>query len=185
MVSKIGKMPITIPAGVNVQITDGAVSVKGPKGELSISIPLGVSAKKEAETLNISLDKDAKTSAFQGLVRTLLSNAVFGVTTGWTKTLELVGTGYRVAPEGANLTLSLGYSHPIKVSAVPGITFAVDQNKIIVSGADKDQVGLIAAKIRDLRPPEPYKGKGVKYLDEKIRRKAGKAAKAVGGIGAK
>lgn len=178
-------MPITIPQGVTVDLTGGRVSVKGSKGELFVDLPNEITVISEEGHLTVSLGSDAKTSALQGLIRTLIQNAVSGVDKGWTKTLELVGTGYRVALEGDSLSLSLGFSHPVKVTPVSGITFTVDSNKIIVSGADKNLVGLTAARIRGLRPPEPYKGKGVKYLDEKIRRKAGKAAKAAGATGAK
>ena len=179
MVSKIGKMPVDLPAGVTVEIAGQVVTVKGPKGELKVTLPPTVTASEKERQVTVKSKDDL--SAFEGLARTLIYNSVQGVTSGWSKSLELVGTGYRAALEGTSLNLSLGFSHPIKFAAPDGITFVIDQNKITVSGNDKSLVGQTAAKIRKLRPPEPYKGKGVKYLDEKIRRKAGKAAKAVGG----
>lgn len=180
MVSKVGKVPITLPAGVTAEVNQQSVLIKGPKGELSFTVPQGVKVEQKENILIVILEDPSQNGSLQGLTRTLLSNAVHGVSEGWTKTLELIGTGYRVSLEGPNLSLSLGFSHLIKFPAPQGISFAVDQNKIDVKGADRNLVGLAAAKIRDFRPPEPYKGKGVKYLDEKVRRKAGKAAKAVG-----
>lgn len=176
--SHIGSRPITLPESVKVDIARGSLSVTGPKGNLTVPLPNRISAKVEENHLIFERsgeDKDAK--ALHGLGRSLANNAVIGVSAGYNKELELVGTGYRVALQGGNLVLSLGFSHPITFQAVEGVTFAVEgNNKIKITGIDKQLVGQVAANIRELRRPEPYKGKGIRYSDEVIRRKAGKAA---------
>lgn len=176
-------MPIPVKDSVTVTIEGGMVKVKGSKGELAFSLPKGISAKKEENTLLIAQDRldDPETRALFGLTRATIANLVEGVESGFQKQLELSGVGYRAQVQGADLVLSLGFSHPVKVTPPPGISFSVAENVITVSGVDKSLVGDIAAKVRQIRPPEPYKGKGIKYVGEHIRRKAGKAAKAVGG----
>jgi large subunit ribosomal protein L6 len=178
--SRLGKKPITIPAGVTLSQEGAKLKVKGTKGEMEIDLipQVTVSIENGAALLTLGNSKD---SNLQGLYRSLILNAITGTTSGWTKQLELVGVGYRAVVQGANLVLSLGYSHPVPVAAPKGITFAVAENKITVAGADKRLVGEVAAGIRRLKPPEPYKGKGIKYAGEHIRKKLGKAAKAVGG----
>ncbi len=180
--SRVGRKPITIPAGVKVQATDHLVRVTGPKGELSASVhPLiGVELKENRILLSRTAD-EKKTKALHGLWRALVQNMVTGVTAGYSKKLELVGVGYRAELKGKKLQLLLGYSHPILFAPPEGIKIEVPaQTNITVSGTDKALVGLVAAKIRSFRPPEPYKGKGIKYEGEYIRRKAGKAAAAAG-----
>jgi large subunit ribosomal protein L6 len=181
--SKIGKMPVEIKEGVTVTITDGVIAVTGPKGNLSYTIPAGLNVVSQDGKIVVTQQEKAKdqTKALFGLARALIANMVTGVSTGFEKKLELSGVGYRVAMAGADISLSVGFSHPVKIKAEPGITFTIKDNGIIVSGIDKALVGNTAAVIRAVRPPEPYKGKGIKYAGEKIRRKAGKAAKAVGG----
>lgn len=181
--SKIGKLPVAIPAGVTVELNDRVAKVTGSKGTLSFELPKGINAMVVDSVLTISqVEKTAEhTKAVFGLTRALLANMVTGVTAGFEKRLELVGVGYRAQVAGKELTLSLGFSHPVKFTAPEGITFAYVDNNIVISGIDKALVGNMAAKIRAVRPPEPYKGKGIKYVGEYIRRKAGKAAKAVGG----
>lgn len=177
--SRIGKQSIIIPENVEVKINDGQIIVKGPKGELTQSISSQIEVVlKENELLVTPRKKTKDTSALWGLFRTLIFNMIKGVTEGFEKKLEIQGVGYRVALQGNKLVLSLGFSHPIELEAPEGIEFQVDKNIITVSGLDKQLVGQIAAKIRDLRKPEPYKGKGIRYLGEAVRRKAGK--KAVG-----
>lgn len=180
--SKIGKMPIQVKDSVTFLIENGIVLVKGGKGELTFSLPKGISAKKEENTVTVSQDLvgDPVTRALFGLTRATLANMAHGVDAGFQKKLELSGVGYRAVVQGVDLVLSLGFSHPVKVTPPVGITFTVAENIITISGIDKMIVGDEAAKIRKLRPPEPYKGKGIKYVGEHIRRKAGKAAKAVG-----
>lgn len=176
--SKIGKMPIVIPSGVTVTISDNVVEVKGPKGTLNFNTQKGVDLKLEDGNLLVSVsDKMVNAKSMHGTVRSILSNMVLGVTEGWKKDLELVGTGYRAEVRGDTLVLTVGFSHPVNYKAFDGIKFEVVKNTITVSGADKEKVGEAAANIRAVRPPEPYKGKGIKYVDEVIRRKAGKAAK--------
>jgi large subunit ribosomal protein L6 len=179
MASHIGTRPITVPEGVTVTIKDGVVDVKGKLGEDSYTLPSGISAKVEdGKVLVSTLDDENETRAKHGLSRAIIASLVEGVTKGFEKKLEIVGTGYRVAPKGTGLTFSLGFSHTIEVPAPEGIKLtAPDQTHITVSGIDKQKVGEIAAQIRRLRPPEPYKGKGIKYEGEYIRRKAGKAGK--------
>jgi large subunit ribosomal protein L6 len=175
--SRIGKRPITIPSGVDITLDGNLVSVKGPKGELSRRLHKDVIVRREDGTIVVERPSDqAEHRALHGLSRTLVANMVEGVTTGFTKTLEIVGVGYRAETKPFGLTLALGYSHPIDYKAPEGITLrAVNPTTVEVSGTDKEVVGQVAAEIRSLRPPEPYKGKGVKYQGEVIRRKAGKA----------
>lgn len=176
--SRIGRMPIAIPAGVTITIGDGnQVSVKGPKGELTRAIHKDMILELEDNTLVVKRPSDEKEHrSLHGLTRTLLSNMVVGVTQGFTKTLEIVGVGYRAAKVGNKVALTLGFSHPLEVEAPEGMALDVPApNKIIVSGINKEHVGALAAKIRKYRQPEPYKGKGVRYEGEVVRRKVGKA----------
>lgn len=181
--SRIGRKPIAIPAGVKVAVDGRAVSVTGPKGSLMRDIPAPISVVVDGEQVTVTRPSDSKTNrSLHGLCRTLVANMVEGVSAGFRKDLEINGVGYRAAKAGNKLTLALGYSHPIEIIPPAGITFEVpEQTKIAVLGHDKELVGQIAAEIRSLRKPEPYKGKGIKYTDEVIRRKAGKAGK----VGAK
>ena len=179
--SRIGKNPVVIPTGVTAsQAADGTLTIKGPKGELTFKRnPLITVTVKENEILVTRDDESQIKHALHGLTRTLIQNMVTGVVTGYSKTLEINGVGYRVAVQGNKLVLNLGYSHPIEYHTPAGITFKVDDEKknvLYVSGIDKQLVGQTAAEIREFRKPEPYKGKGIKYSDEHIRRKAGKAA---------
>lgn len=175
--SRIGRMPIPVPSGVTVKIDGNVVSVKGPKGELSREIPKDITVTQEDGVLNVTRPSDEKEHrSLHGLSRTLVANMVIGVTQGYSKTLEIAGVGYRAAKSGSKLALTLGFSHPVEVEPPKGITIDVPApTKIIVSGIDKEAVGALAAKIRSFREPEPYKGKGVKYEGEVVRRKAGKA----------
>jgi large subunit ribosomal protein L6 len=174
--SRIGKMPITVPGGVTVEIDNGAVRVKGPRGELERQVPRQISVVRDDGTLRVERSSDEPTQrSLHGLTRSLIANMVTGVTNGFTRRLEVNGVGYRAAVSSGNLILQVGYSHPVLVLAPPGVTFTVQGNAITVSGADKELVGQMAAQIRRVRPPEPYKGKGIKYTEEVIRRKAGKA----------
>lgn len=177
--SRIGKQPVTIPSGVDVTIDGQIVTVKGPKGTLTYEVPAPLTVAQEDGSVVVSRpDEERESRSLHGLARTLIFNNVTGVTEGFSKKLEIVGTGYRVAAKGSGLELTLGYSHSINVDAPEGISFQLDGNtKITVSGIDKQQVGEVAAKIRKLRKPEPYKGKGVRYAGEHVRRKAGKAGK--------
>lgn len=177
--SRIGRTPIEVPGGVDVSIADDRVEVKGPKGTLSQSIPGAITVRAEGDTLVVERpDDERENRSLHGLVRTLVNNMVIGVTEGFTKELDIQGVGYRAALSGRDLDLSLGFSHPVKVAAPEGITFEVPTpNRIKVSGIDKQSVGQVAAEIRAIRKPEPYKGKGVRYLGERVQRKAGKAAK--------
>lgn len=177
--SRIGKLPITLPTGVTFTLSEGVAKVKGPKGELSQRLLPEVSVSVVEDKVVVARVNDSPAArALHGLTRTLLSNMIVGVSKGWTKELEIVGTGYRAALQGPKLNLSLGYSHPVVVEPLPGITFAVNGNKVVVAGIDKQVVGEMAAVIRQKRKPEPYKGKGIKYSGEIVRRKAGKAKKA-------
>lgn len=180
--SKIGKLPIEVKQGITVTITEGMVHVKGTKGEMSFAIPAGISLRQEDGKLYVSqnIANDSTTRALFGLTRSIVANMVQGVDSGFSKKLELSGVGYRAQIQGNDLILSLGFSHPVKMSPLPGISFSVAESIITVSGIDKMLVGDVASRIRAVRPPEPYKGKGIKYVGEYIRRKAGKAAKAVG-----
>jgi len=183
--SRIGKTPIEVPPGVTI-IKDGSeLVVKGPKGELRGPLPEGIDMKIDGSVCTISCTKtDTKHLALHGFTRATLFNLVKGVTTGWTRTLELAGVGFRAAVTNGNLVLTVGFSHEVIVTPPPGIAFAVVEGKIIVSGIDKQLVGQVAANIRNVKKPEPYKGKGIKYLGEHIRKKEGKSAKAIGGSGA-
>ena len=175
--SRIGRMPVHIPAGVEVTIGEGnLVTVKGPKGTLTQQLEPSMTIRQEGAELLVSRPNDEKENrALHGLTRALLHNMVVGVTEGYKKSLEINGVGYRAAKEGSKLILTIGYSHPVEVSEIPGITIEVPQpNQIVISGCDKQMVGQFAAEVREKRPPEPYKGKGIKYTDEVIRRKVGK-----------
>ena len=177
--SRIGKAPISVPDKVSVSLNGLAVTVKGPKGELSRTLPEGVSIAQDGNTLVVSPTSSHRRSRERhGLCRTLVANMVEGVSQGFTRKLEIVGVGYRAAVQGKKLVVSAGYSHQVEMDPPDGITFAVDGNTtVLVSGADKEIVGNEAAKVRAIRPPEPYKGKGIKYEGEKILRKAGKTGK--------
>ena len=176
--SRIGKMPIAVPANVTVTVDGTNVHVKGPKGELSRNLSELVEVKQEGEELIVSaVDESKEANAMHGLSRTLVYNMVVGVTDGYEKRLELIGVGYRAQLQGKNLNLALGYSHPVNYEAPEGIDFEVpDNTHIIVRGISKERVGQVAAEIRAKRPPEPYKGKGIRYEGEYVRRKLGKAA---------
>ncbi len=177
--SRIGRMPIAVPAGVTVDIAENnKVTVKGPKGTLERVLPAEMEITREGEEILVKRPNDLKKmKSLHGLTRTLINNMVIGVTEGYTKTLEVNGVGYRAAKQGSKLTLSLGYSHPVEMTDPEGISTSVDGNKIVVSGIDKEKVGQYAAEIREKRAPEPYKGKGIKYDYEVIRRKVGKTGK--------
>jgi large subunit ribosomal protein L6 len=177
--SRIGRLPVTIPSGVDVTIDGRQVTVKGPKGELSHVVAEPITVEQADGSLEVRRPDDERTSrSLHGLTRTLINNMVLGVTEGYEKKLEIHGTGYRVLAKGSNLEFALGYSHPITVEPPTGITFAVEnQTRFSVQGIDKQLVGEVAANIRKLRKPDPYKGKGVRYAGEHIRRKVGKAGK--------
>jgi large subunit ribosomal protein L6 len=177
--SRIGKAPIAIPSGVDITITGQHVTVKGPKGTLSRVIPGEIIVRQEDAILFVERPNDERQNrSLHGLCRTLVSNMVIGVTDGFSKELEIVGVGYRAEAQGANLRLALGFSHPVNVPAPDGITFEIPvQTRIIIKGIDKELVGQVAANIRSIRKPEPYKGKGVRYAGERILRKAGKTGK--------
>ncbi|MDA1079370.1 MAG: 50S ribosomal protein L6 [bacterium] len=178
--SKIGRTPISIPSGVTLTQNNREVVVTGPKGELTVTLLSGITFTQTESEISVTRANDTRQSkANHGLIRSLLQNAIIGVSTGYTKTLKLVGTGYRAQSKGAGVSLALGYSHPIVQEAIQGITLAVpDTETIIITGIDKQRVGQIAAEIRAMRPPEPYKGKGVRYEGEVVKRKQGKAAAA-------
>ena len=177
--SRIGKLPITVPSGVDVTINGRDITVKGPKGELAHTVVEPITVEQAEGSLLVKRPNDERDSkARHGLTRTLVNNMVVGVTEGFSKTLEIVGTGYRVQAKGKDLEFALGFSHPVPVPAPEGISFAVESpTRFVVSGIDKQQVGEVAANIRKIRKPEPYKGKGVRYAGEDVRRKAGKAGK--------
>lgn len=177
--SRIGKRPISIPAKVQVTIDGNHIAVKGPKGELSRSLPTAVNVEQEGATLLVLRCDESRTARqLHGLSRTLVANMVEGVSQGFQRRLEIQGVGYRAQVQGRNLTLNVGYSHPVQIEPPEGIQLAVENNtNVIVSGFDKELVGNTAAKIRSVRPPEPYKGKGIRYTGEVVRRKAGKAGK--------
>ncbi|MEY2645835.1 MAG: hypothetical protein RLZZ611_2484 [Cyanobacteriota bacterium] len=177
--SRIGKAPIPVPGGVTVSLNGLDVSVKGPKGQLSRTLPEGVTIAQDGNTLVVSPASDSRRSRERhGLCRTLVANMVEGVSQGYIRKLEIVGVGYRAAVQGKKLVVSAGYSHQVEMLPPDGVTFAVDGNTtVLVSGADKELVGNEAAKVRAIRPPEPYKGKGIKYEGERILRKAGKTGK--------
>ena len=175
--SRIGRMPITVPAGVTVNVAEGnVVTVKGPKGELTRALSAEMTINQEGNVITVTRPSDEKAHrSLHGLTRTLLNNMIVGVTDGYKKELDVNGVGYRVAKDGKNLVMNLGYSHQVIVPEIEGITIEVPgPNKIIISGCDKQAVGQFAAEVREKRPPEPYKGKGIKYVDEVIRRKVGK-----------
>lgn len=178
--SRVGRLPIAIPAGVTVTVTpDNVVTVKGPKGELTKAMSTEISIAIEENQVVVTRPSDVKQHrALHGLTRALINNMVIGVTNGYVKTLQLVGVGYRATAKGKGLTLNLGFSHPVEIDAVEGITFELpDSTTVVVRGIDKELVGAVAADIRTWRKPEPYKGKGIKYSDEVIRRKEGKTGK--------
>ena len=176
--SRIGKLPIPVASGVEVKVADGVVRVKGPKGELQQRLVAHTSVEVGDGSVSVARDSDHKTArAMHGLMRSLLSNMVTGVTTGFRKDLEIVGLGYRAETKGRSLVLSVGYSHPVEMPVPEGLEVGLDgQTKISVTGTDKQRVGQFAAEIRQVRKPEPYKGKGIRYAGEQIRRKVGKAA---------
>jgi large subunit ribosomal protein L6 len=175
--SRIGKAPVEVPGGVNVEILGRLVKVTGPRGELSVPVGRGVEVRQENGSLVLTRASESpEHKAMHGLTRSLIQNAVTGVTQGFSKTLQIAGVGYRAALQGQNINLQVGYSHPVTVSPREGIEFEVpNATTIIVRGIDKQRVGQMAAEIRKVRPPEPYKGKGIRYSDEQIRRKVGKA----------
>lgn len=177
--SRIGKLPVPVPTGVDVTIDGAAVTVKGPKGTLQHTVASPIVAELGESVVDVKRPNDERVSkSLHGLTRTLIANMVEGVTKGYEKKLEIVGTGYRVVQKGSDLEFALGFSHPVVVSAPEGITFAVESpTKFSVSGISKQQVGEVAANIRKIRKPEPYKGKGVRYAGELVRRKAGKTGK--------
>ncbi|MDQ2816626.1 MAG: 50S ribosomal protein L6 [Candidatus Eremiobacteraeota bacterium] len=180
--SRIGRMPIGIPSGVSVALVDHSVTVKGPKGELSLRFaePMEVEVGTTSVTVNRP-NEDKRSKQLHGLTRTLIANMVDGVTRGFSKTLEIQGVGYRAQMQGRQLTLQLGFSHPVLITPPPDVSIAVEgTNKVTISGADKQRVGQMAAQIRGVRPPEPYKGKGIRYSGERVRRKLGKAGKTGG-----
>ncbi len=180
--SRIGKQPVAVPKGVDFTITDQVVKVKGPKGVLQVDLLPGISAAMEDGSLSITRANDEpQTRSFHGLVRALLANAATGVSEGWVKKLEIVGIGYRAESKGKIVTFNLGYSHQIDYPVPEGIEIEVDgkANLVTVKGFDRQQVGQVAAEIRALRPPEPYKGKGIRYSDERVRTKAGKQGATV------
>ncbi|HTY40200.1 MAG TPA: 50S ribosomal protein L6 [Candidatus Paceibacterota bacterium] len=179
--SKLAKKHIPVPAGVTVSINDRRVTVKGPKGELSVTVPRAVEMKSEPEGIKVTLTQDIKTTrANAGTAWSLVRNAVQGVTVGYEKILEIEGVGYKAALEGTTLVLSLGFVNPVRVPISKGLTVAVEKNQIKVAGIDKEMVGRFAAEVRALKKPEPYKGKGIHYLGEVITRKAGKKTATAG-----
>jgi large subunit ribosomal protein L6 len=180
--SRIGKSPIIVPKEVTVSISGNTVHAKGAKGELSFTVPSGITVKQDGGNLVIENKGTGKSyRALHGCVRAIIANNVAGVAKEWEKTLELSGVGYRAAVEGKTLVLTIGFSHSVKIDPPQGILFTIKEGKVVVSGIDKQLVGQVAANVREVRKPEPYKGKGIKYSGEHIRKKAGKAAKAVGG----
>lgn len=177
--SRIGNAVISVEKGVTVTSEKGSITVRGPKGQLVVSMPEGIDIEIGGNVLK--LRRKSADAALHGFARAIVANAIIGVTHGWSKTLELSGVGYRAAMTGADLTLSVGFSHPVVITPVAGITLAVVDGNVVISGVDRQLVGQTAASIRAVKKPEPYKGKGIKYLGEYIRKKAGKSAKAVGG----
>jgi large subunit ribosomal protein L6 len=179
--SRIGRKVLPLPKGVSISQKAGAISVKGPKGELSKPLPDGISVKTEADKLQVLRADDSRQNRSKhGLMRAHLANMVKGVTEGWNRELEINGVGYRAEVAGDTINMALGYSHPIAFKLPKGVTAKVDKNRVTLSSADRDLVGQTAAKVRELRPPEPYKGKGVKYVEEVIKRKVGKAGATSG-----
>lgn len=182
--SRIGRKPLPLPKGVTIIQKDGRYGVKGPKGELTKPLPEGITFKTEAGKLTVVRADDSRDMrAKHGLVRAHIANMVKGVTEGWTRELEINGVGYRAEVSGDTLTMQLGYSHPVVFKLPKVITAKVDKNRVVLTSADRDILGQTAAKVRELRPPEPYKGKGVKYVEEVIKRKAGKAGATGSGGG--
>lgn len=180
--SKIGRLPVEIKENVTVQVENEKIEVTGPKGNLSFHFRPEVTVEVNGGIVKVGRKSETKIAkSLHGLTRSIISNMVKGVSEGHEKTLEIVGVGYRAAMQGQGLTLNVGYSHPVSIDPVPGIQMDIRDNKITISGADKVLVGEVAAKIRRIRPPEPYKGKGIRYFGEVVRRKIGKAAKAAGG----
>ncbi len=180
--SRIGRKVLPLPKGVTLTQKAGAVSVKGPKGELSRPVPEGVSITAEADKVTVLRADDSRQNrAKHGLIRAHLANMVKGVTDGWTRELEINGVGYRAEVAGDTINMALGYSHPVAFKLPKGVSAKVDKNRVVLTSADRDLVGQTAAKVRELRPPEPYKGKGVKYVEEVIKRKVGKAGATGGG----
>ncbi len=177
--SRIGKMPVPVPSGVDIEIQPGLVRAKGTNGTLEAKFPAVIDVRREDDQLVLSRPSDAREhKAFHGLARALVANAVHGVATGFERVLEIQGVGYRASLQGTTLVLQVGYSHPVEMPAPEGITFEVPApTRIVVKGADKEVVGQVSANIRKVRPPEPYKGKGIRYEGERLRRKVGKAAK--------
>jgi large subunit ribosomal protein L6 len=183
--SRIGRMPINVPTGVNVGYSARVVTVKGPKGELTLECAEPIDVKVDGALVSVTRPNDDKRSKqLHGLTRTLIANMVLGVTAGFSKSLDIVGVGYRAQAQGKKLNIAVGYSHPVVIEPPAGIDIKVEgTNKIVISGADKQMVGQLAAQIRSIRPPEPYKGKGIRYEGERVRRKLGKAGKTAGAAG--
>ncbi len=180
--SKIGNLPVSIPQGVTVTKVDSDINVSGPKGNLTFNIHPQIAVKIDGDKIKVTRKSETKfAKSLHGLTRSIIANMAKGVVDGHEKVLEVIGVGYRAAKQGDDLVLNVGYSHPVVISPLKGIQLDTKENKIIVTGADKVTVGEMAARIRRIRPPEPYKGKGIKYFGEIIRRKAGKAVKAAGG----
>ena len=180
--SRIGRKPLVLPKGVSLTQKTGFVGVKGPKGELTRAMPGGVSLKIEGEKVLVERADDShENRSKHGLMRAHLANMLKGVTDGWTRELEINGVGYRAEVTGDSITMALGYSHPVIFKLPKGVSAKVEKNRVMLSGADRDMLGQTAAKVRELRPPEPYKGKGVKYVEEVIKRKVGKAGATSGG----
>lgn len=176
--SRIGNTPVEILEGVEVTIEEGRVLVKGPKGELFLDLPDGIKVEKKENMVLISrLRNDKKTKACHGTIRSLINNMVLGVAKGWSKGLEVVGTGYGVSLEGNELVFKVGFSHPVRITVPSGLTTRVEENRVVIEGADKQLVGQFADRIRKIRPPDAYKGKGIRYVGEEIKLKPGKAAK--------
>ncbi len=180
--SRVGKMSIKLPVGVTITVDKEAVTVSGPKGQLTLKISDHFQVAQDKDMVTVLVTKpDQKTNQQHGLTRSLINNAILGVTQGWEKTVELVGVGYRATGGGSEVVLTVGFTHPVKVIAPPDTSFTIIENtKIKITGIDKKVVGEVAAKLRNVKPPEPYKGKGIRYLGEVIRKKAGKAVKAIG-----
>lgn len=179
--SRVGKLPIKLPKDTKLEVVGATIKVVGPKGQLSKELPRNIGVEVKDGLIQVSAKKDDKrTKALHGTYRALIANMVKGVSEGWSKTLELVGAGYRVELSGNTLIINVGFSHPVNIETPDGITFKTEKSLIIMEGMDKELVGQIAATIRAIRPPEPYKGKGIRYKDEEVKRKPGKAAKAQG-----
>ena len=179
--AKLKKKPIIINNNIKIENRGGLLTVTGPKGLLSIALPQSIEPVISAGEISLKLKSSASDISLLGLYHSLVQNAVIGTLDGWKKNLEMVGVGFRAQTDGMKIILNVGFTHPVEITAPPGVSFKIVENQIIVEGADKYLVGETAAKIRRVKPPEPYKGKGIKYVDEKVRKKAGKAAKAVGG----